>query len=185
MSEPRESDLQDTHVNRRVFLGRAAAVFIGLTAACSGAVAAVYLAGPSLKGATGSSTGDGAWVPVTDAPGRPSGDPIRYPVTVESAEGWVVAQATQAVFVDMAADGAPLVFSARCPHEGCQVDWQPVQKTYVCLCHNSEFSRDGSLTKGPAKRGLDPLEARVDADGNVEVKYRLFALDTPERVVIG
>jgi Rieske Fe-S protein len=65
------------------------------------------------------------------------------------------------------------------------VDWRPAQGDYFCVCHSSTWTRDAQLAVGPAKRGLDPLEARLTTTGEVEVKYATFALDTSERVEEG
>ena len=76
-----------------------------------------------------------------------------------------------------------VAFSARCPHEGCQVEWREERSIYVCPCHDSSWSRDGERLGGPTRRGLDPLDVRV-ADGVVEVRYETFALDTSERTPV-
>ena len=78
---------------------------------------------------------------------------------------------------------APVAFSARCPHEGCQVEWSAERAIYVCPCHASTWSREGERLGGPARRGLDPLDVRVNG-GAVEVRYEVFALDTPDRTPV-
>ena len=50
--------------------------------------------------------------------------------------------------------------SARCPHLGCVVHWNPVEHSWDCPCHGSRFdAHDGSVLNGPADRGLTPLRA--------------------------
>ncbi len=51
-------------------------------------------------------------------------------------------------------DGALHVVDPRCPHLGCQVEWNPDDRTWDCPCHGSRFDRDGSLISGPAQTGL-------------------------------
>ncbi len=41
--------------------------------------------------------------------------------------------------------------SARCPHMGCELEWNPDEKTWDCPCHGSRFDVDGSLIDNPAK----------------------------------
>ncbi len=72
-------------------------------------------------------------------------------------------------------------FSTTCPHLGCAVDYDPQADHFKCPCHNSAFDKDGGRIEGPAKRGLDPLETTVDAEGRVLVKFARFKIDVPER----
>lgn len=39
----------------------------------------------------------------------------------------------------------------RCPHLGCQLEWNPDERTWDCPCHGSRFSFDGQLLDGPAQ----------------------------------
>lgn len=46
------------------------------------------------------------------------------------------------------------IVSTRCPHLGCQVEWNPDEKSWDCPCHGSRFDRDGLLLDGPAQTNL-------------------------------
>lgn len=50
--------------------------------------------------------------------------------------------------------GALHKLSARCPHLGCQLEWNPTEKSWDCPCHGSRFDCDGSLIDNPAKERL-------------------------------
>lgn len=41
--------------------------------------------------------------------------------------------------------------SARCPHMGCQLEWNPAERSWDCPCHGSRFDSDGRLIDNPAQ----------------------------------
>lgn len=45
-------------------------------------------------------------------------------------------------------------FSAICPHMGCLVTWNAVEKTWDCPCHGSRFDNRGQVIEGPAVRDI-------------------------------
>ena len=53
-------------------------------------------------------------------------------------------------------DGTLHECSAVCPHLGCIVSFDVVEKTWDCPCHGSRFDRYGRVIVGPANRDLDP-----------------------------
>ena len=54
--------------------------------------------------------------------------------------------------------GALHLHSAVCPHLGCVVHWNGVERSWDCPCHGSRFdAQDGSRLNGPADRGLTPI----------------------------
>jgi Rieske Fe-S protein len=65
-------------------------------------------------------------------------------------------------------NGEIKAFSNVCPHLGCAVDWNDNLNTWDCPCHGSRFAADGSLQRGPATRGLDPVNIKVD-DTHIEI----------------
>jgi len=44
--------------------------------------------------------------------------------------------------------------STRCPHLGCQLEWNPDEKSWDCPCHGSRFDFRGQLLDGPAQRSI-------------------------------
>jgi glycine/D-amino acid oxidase-like deaminating enzyme/nitrite reductase/ring-hydroxylating ferredoxin subunit len=55
-------------------------------------------------------------------------------------------------------DGALHCHSAKCPHLGCVVQWNGVEKTWDCPCHGSRFNAYGSVLHGPAVSALASVE---------------------------
>lgn len=51
-------------------------------------------------------------------------------------------------------DGSLYPVDIRCPHLGCQLEWNPDEKSWDCPCHGSRFDRFGRLISGPAQTAL-------------------------------
>lgn len=41
----------------------------------------------------------------------------------------------------------------RCPHMGCELVWNPEEKSWDCPCHGSRFDENGELIDNPAQKG--------------------------------
>jgi len=50
-------------------------------------------------------------------------------------------------------DGTIYPVDLKCPHLGCQLEWNPDEKSWDCPCHGSRFDRYGALISGPAQTG--------------------------------
>ena len=94
--------------------------------------------------------------------------PLSRKIVAEHITGWAVTTEEHNVFVLPAKNNQ--VLSAICPHEGCEVAWEPNANRFSCPCHESFFAADGARISGPATRGLDPLPMRVQ-DGKLQVQY--------------
>ena len=50
--------------------------------------------------------------------------------------------------------GAVHPVDIRCPHLGCQLEWNPDEKSWDCPCHGSRFDFHGKLISGPAQNDI-------------------------------
>ena len=51
-------------------------------------------------------------------------------------------------------DGKYFLVSTRCPHMGCQLNWNAEERSWDCPCHGSRFSYDGTRLNPPASKNL-------------------------------
>lgn len=51
-------------------------------------------------------------------------------------------------------NGEIYLVSVRCPHLGCQLEWNPDEKSWECPCHGSRFDYKGNLLNNPAQNNL-------------------------------
>lgn len=42
----------------------------------------------------------------------------------------------------------------RCPHMGCELEWNEEEQSWDCPCHGSRFSREGELWDNPAQKDI-------------------------------
>jgi len=70
---------------------------------------------------------------------------------------------SSSVLVSRQSDTAFSAVTAICTHEGCTVD-RFVGQSYVCSCHGSEFTFQGSVVHGPASRPLQSFPTQLTND---------------------
>ena len=47
--------------------------------------------------------------------------------------------------------GEIFIISPKCPHLGCQLEWNPDELSFDCPCHGSRFTYTGELIDNPAQ----------------------------------
>ena len=62
--------------------------------------------------------------------------------------------------------------SAICTHLGCVTKRDTDTGNFKCACHGSQFNPEGTVTAGPAPKGLNWLALSVAPDGQVVVDRR-------------
>ena len=77
--------------------------------------------------------------------------------SIEPGRGAIVRKGLRklALYRDQA--GQVHSFSAVCPHLGCIVQWNPLEKSWDCPCHGSRFDALGQVITGPA---ISPLSEK-------------------------
>ncbi len=50
--------------------------------------------------------------------------------------------------------GNVFIVNTKCPHLGCQLEWNPDEKSWDCPCHGSRFDHTGRLLNGPAQENI-------------------------------
>jgi Rieske Fe-S protein len=115
------------------------------------------------------------------------GKPLRVTATGERTDAWLRMDKVTlgSLWLVRSNEGGPIkAFSTICPHLGCGVDWNEKTSKFDCPCHASSFDGEGRCLGGPAPRGLDELDARVEGQ-DVLVRYKRFRIGTEKKEPLG
>jgi glycine/D-amino acid oxidase-like deaminating enzyme/nitrite reductase/ring-hydroxylating ferredoxin subunit len=83
-----------------------------------------------------------------------TGGDVKSAEEIPAGEGAVLRRGLSKVAVYKDEQGTTHECSAICPHLGCVVHWNQLEKSWDCPCHGSRFSALGELLSGPAASGL-------------------------------
>ena len=96
-----------------------------------------------------------------DPRGDPHGDtkkwaglPEKDLKKLETGKGAVVEHEGEKVGAYKNEKGEVFLVSAICPHLGCELGWNPQEKSWDCPCHGSRFDYRGRILDGPAQENL-------------------------------
>lgn len=147
----------------------------------AGAVAVTALGGCAAYGRAATSPGGSPPTPA-GSPAAPAGSPPA-PAGSPPAPGAGVAPLARTsdipvgggvvfpdaqVVITQPRPGRFVAFSAVCTHQGCVVN-EVAGGTINCPCHGSRFAvADGSVSKGPARRPLPPVQV-AEQDGALQL----------------
>jgi menaquinol-cytochrome c reductase iron-sulfur subunit len=188
MAEPKQKERADFGAESapggEVDPARRALIVLG------GVLYAAAIAVPAVGFATGASPaatdGKARWVRVGRLADLEPGKPRRLKVVADERDAFTVTkdQVLGSVWLIREGEGVRAL-SATCPHLGCSIDASADAKSFGCPCHASRFSLAGVVEEGPSPRAMDPLDARVTADGLVEVDFRRFVTGISARKEAG
>lgn len=86
-----------------------------------------------------------------------SGD-VSTPDDIPRGSGAVMRRGISKIAVYRDEQGTVHEMLAVCPHLGCIVHWNNVDKTWDCPCHGSRFDCRGTVINGPANQGLSEVK---------------------------
>lgn len=78
-------------------------------------------------------------------------DPLKK---VLPGHGGVVLYQGKKVGVYRDLDDTLYFVTTRCPHLGCELSWNPEERSWDCPCHGSRFDYRGNLLDNPAGKGI-------------------------------
>ena len=75
---------------------------------------------------------------------------------IAPGQGGIVFLNGEKVGVYKETNGTLHAVDIRCPHLGCQLEWNPDEQSWDCPCHGSRFDLYGRLISGPAQEDISP-----------------------------
>ena len=157
------------HISRRDFIKLATAAAGTIIVAGVGIPVINYVIDPVLKAGS-----DEAWIPLGPLENFEVNKPTLVNFTLTKVNGWERTANSFGVFVVRNTGDALTVFSNKCTHLGCRVNWDEAASVYICPCHDGVFAADGSIIRGPQPRALDRYEGeslKVE-DGVVMILFK-------------
>lgn len=79
---------------------------------------------------------------------------------LKTGHGGIVTVGEEKIGVYKSENGICFGVKTRCPHLGCQLEWNPDERSWDCPCHGSRFDYRGILICGPAQENLPLLWER-------------------------
>ncbi len=75
-------------------------------------------------------------------------------VTQLDQEGQIVNKDKEVIVIKNPENNNLVALSSKCTHKGCMVNWKKENNSFLCPCHDAEFSVSGEVLKGPATKAL-------------------------------
>jgi menaquinol-cytochrome c reductase iron-sulfur subunit len=162
--------MSESDISRRGFIKAMTGIIGGIIGITLGAPAIAYLLDPAFK-----SSAKEAWVPIGKLADMQVGKPYPFSFTRVQVNGWERTSTSHGGFVIRKSDSPTdmVIFSSRCTHLACTVNWKDDAQAFICPCHDGKFSKDGVVLAGPPPRPLDRYtDFRLTNDGILEIFYK-------------
>lgn len=101
------------------------------------------------------------WVDAGDIASLAPGAPVEIAFHQTRVDGWKLVSEKNTAWAVKTPAGVT-AFGPRCTHLGCAYHWDSGKDQFVCPCHSSLFSIQGTVLAGPAPRPLDRYDVRVE-----------------------
>ncbi len=75
---------------------------------------------------------------------------------IKNGEGGIVEHEGHKAGVYKEESGEVHIVSTKCAHMGCQLEWNPDEKSWDCPCHGSRFDYRGDVINNPAMKAIKP-----------------------------
>jgi len=112
--------------------------------------------------------------PIVSFLGRPvafgADKPLEVPLDglIPGQVQYVDFQGQQIIVLAVAGDQKARVFSASCPHLGCNVAWSAADAVFHCPCHGAMFNSEGTVISGPVSGSMKKIPFAIK-DGKIVV----------------
>ena len=148
--------MSSERADRKTFLLTLIYGLWALIAAALAAPAAIYLLlPPRLRK-------EAEWAEAGDIGGMEINSPVEMVFRRNRTDGWRIISEKSTAWVVKTAEKEFVAFAPQCTHLGCAYHWEEHKKEFLCPCHSSTFSIEGSVRSGPAPRPLDRYQSKLD-----------------------
>lgn len=157
LSSPPPAERKDGEWSRRRFLSRAVQALGGGSALLLAGLLWASTQGPALV------LRERQWVKVGRLSEFPPGEIRNVNISFEVKDGYYTSHIIRPIIVSREAGAGELaVFSSKCPHLGCTVQWDERKDLFLCACHGGQFYRDGNVKAGPPPSPLERYQIKVE-----------------------
>ena len=101
------------------------------------------------------------WAEAGDISRLEANVPVEMVFRRNRTDGWRLISEKSTAWVVKLGDKV-VAYGPQCTHLGCAYHWDERNSEFLCPCHTSTFSIDGTVTAGPAPRPLDRYEVKVE-----------------------
>jgi Rieske Fe-S protein len=162
--------MAENDLSRRDFIRVTTGIVGGLIAAAVGVPAIAYLLDPAFQ--AGAKEG---WVPIGNVADMQVGKPYPFSFTRVQVNGWERTSTSRGGFAIRRSEDPNdlLILNSRCTHLACTVNWHEETQSFLCPCHDAQFSMEGAVLGGPPPRPLDQYnEFRLTDAGVLEIFFK-------------